>query len=96
VVSVCLYNDQGVCIDKSEQHTDQRKLPNIAFIMLQAKKLSNSLKAKVPEYVNIFSGQYRYFIVLYNELYLTLQMDKKVKSDVVMPLISKAIGVDGT
>ena len=92
VVTVGLFNDKGVCIDRTEDVDGTKRDPNIAFIMLQAKKLSISLKAKAPEYVNIYSGQCRYFIVIYNEMFLTLQMDKKVKSEIVMPLIAKAIG----
>lgn len=96
LISVSLFNDKGVCIDRTEQQEQEYNFPNIAFIMLQAKKLSNSLRAKVPEYVNINSGQFRYYIVIYGDLYLALQMEKKVKSDVVIPLISKAIGSDKT
>jgi len=60
--------------------------------MLQASKMCETLKSKNPDYVSIFTGQYRYFVTYYTGHYLLLQMDKKVKSDVVMPLIAKAIG----
>ena len=93
VNSVSLNSKDGICIDRTEQTESGKKDPNVAFIMLQAKKLSKTLNLSEPEFVSIFSGQQKYFFAGYNEHYLLLQMDKKVKSDVVIPLIQQAIGV---
>jgi Domain of unknown function (DUF4388) len=93
ILSVSLHSQDGVCIDRTEQTDPAKKDPNVAFIMLQAKKLSKTLSLNPPDFVGIFSGQYKYFIARYNEHFLLLQMDKKVKSDVVIPLIQQAIGV---
>jgi len=92
VLFVSLINNKGVVIDRTEQKEEENKDPNVAFVMLQASKMCATLKSKNPDYVSIFTGQYRYFITFYTGHYLLLQMDKKVKSDVVMPLIAKAIG----
>ncbi len=92
VVSVSLNSKEGVCIDRTEQADLSRKDPNVAFIMLQAQKLGKTLSLKQPEFVSIFSGQQKYFIADYSDHHLLMQMDKKVKSDVVIPLIQQAIG----
>ena len=91
VVSVSLITDKGVCLDRTEQNENTTKDPNVAFIMMQALKLGKTFKAKKPKYVSVLSGQHRYFIVTYNDHFLLLQMDAKVKSDVVMPLIQQAL-----
>jgi hypothetical protein len=93
VISVSLISRAGICIDKTEQVDPEKKDPNAAFIMLQAQKLSKTLNLKQPEFVSIFSGQQKYFFTDFEEDYLLLQMDKKVKSDVVIPLIQQAIGL---
>ncbi|KAA3608797.1 MAG: DUF4388 domain-containing protein [Calditrichaeota bacterium] len=93
VLSVSLNSKEGVCIDKTEQGDAKKKDPNVAFIMLQAQKLSKTIGLDHPEFVSIFSGQQKYFFAGYNEHFLLLQMDKKVKSDVVIPLIQQAIGL---
>lgn len=91
-ITVSLIDEKGHCVDRSQQSESTKKDPNVAFIMLQAKKLSRVLEIESPEFVSIFSGQQRYIIMNYNKNYILLQMDKKVKSEVVMPLIKQAIG----
>ena len=91
-LSVSLIDENGHCLDRSQHRDDAKKDPNVAFIMLQAIKLSKVVNSDKPEFVSIFSGPLRYIIVPYNKHYILLQMDKKVKSDVVMPLIRQALG----
>lgn len=92
IISVSLYSKDGACVDRTEPADLDRKDPNVAFIMLQAQKLGKTLNLDNPEFVSIFSGQQKYFIAGFNDQYLLLQMDKKVKSDIVIPLIRQAIG----
>jgi hypothetical protein len=91
-ISVSLIDATGHCLDRSQQNESTKKDPNVAFIMVQAKKLGNVLEIEPPEFVSIFSGQQRYVILSYHQHYILLQMDKKVKSEVVMPLIKQAVG----
>ena len=93
VISISLFSQDGKCLDRTQQVDSATKDPNVAFIMLQAKKMSPIFNNQKPEYVSIFSGLMRYYIVTFNDHYILLQMEKKVKSDVVVPLIKQAIGV---
>jgi hypothetical protein len=92
VISVSLINKSGVCIDRTDQPSASQKDPNVAFIMMQARKISDVFSNDEPQFLSIQSGKHRYYIVFYTGHYILLQMDNKVKSDVIMPLINKAIG----
>lgn len=91
-ISVSLISEEGHLIDEGQHPDSTKKDPNAAFIMLQAKKMAKTLDLDHPEFVSIFSGQHRYLIILFHQHYILMQMDKKVKSEVVMPLINQAIG----
>jgi hypothetical protein len=47
-----------------------------------------------PKFINILVGSIRYVITHFNTFYIALEIQSKVKFDVVMPLINKAIEGD--
>ena len=94
VLAVSLVNKSGVCLDRTSAITKQNtiKESNSAFIMLQAENMSKLLGRNRPGYLSILSGDQRYLLVNFNEHFIMIQMEKKIKSDSVLPLIRQAIG----
>lgn len=92
VLVVYLVNKSGICVDKTDAKVIGRKEPNSAFIFLQAQRAGKVLNTGDIKAITIFNGHHKYIIKPYNEHYLLIQMGKKSKSDVVLPLIEKAIG----
>ncbi len=94
VLSVSLVNRNGICVDRTSDVARQnsRNESNSAFIMLQAEKLSRVLGKKKPDYISIFSGNQRYFLVQFSDHFIMIELQKRIKSDSILPLIKQAIG----
>ena len=91
VKSAAFFDKEGTCIDKTNNSVDNAGTPNVAFTMLQALKIGKTTGFGNPKFVNILKDEIRYFIIFFKEHYIVLDIDIKMKSDTLLPLVSQAI-----
>jgi hypothetical protein len=62
------------------------------FTQLQASKVGETINFEAPEFVSITAAAKKYIFTRYNKLNLAIEMEQKIKLDVVLPLIKQALG----
>ncbi len=75
--------------------TDQQgasQLLNVVFIIMQANRMAAPYSKQPVRFVSILTGDKRLIITPYQREYIVIELDKKTKSDTVIPLIKQAIG----
>ncbi|HED09525.1 MAG TPA: DUF4388 domain-containing protein [Caldithrix abyssi] len=75
--------------------TDQKEMAqtlNVVFIALQAERLARPFSRQPVRFISLLLGDRRLIITSYHHEYIMIELDKKTKSDTVIPLIRRAIG----
>ena len=65
---------------------------NLPFIVLQVKRIGEVLEGNTLEFVSLLLNDIRLLITYYQKELLVIGLDKKMKSDSVIPLVKQAIG----
>ncbi len=92
VIRAFMIDAEGALITASDETYDDNLLALFALTALESEKFGETLSFEPPKYVNILVGPVRYIVTPYNAFYIILEMQSKVKFDVVMPLLKQAIG----
>ena len=62
-----------------------------AFSQLEAEKIGEVFTRQIPEFISIAASPHKYIFTSYNQFYVVMMMDIKVKMDVVLPLLKQAL-----
>jgi len=62
------------------------------FAQLQAAKMGEAIGYEMPEFVSVAAAGKKYIFTKYNTLNVAIEMEQKIKLDVVLPLIKQAMG----
>ncbi len=62
-----------------------------ALIMFQAEKFGELTGREKPEFISIAVSPYKYVCSSYNQLYLVMELEVKIKLDVILPLLKQAL-----
>lgn len=92
VVKAFMIDKDGGVVSSSDESDDESEGALFALTALESEKLSETLGIEEPRFINILVGSVRYVIMPYNAFYIVLELNVKVKFDVVVPLIKQAIG----
>ena len=92
VQKVYLIDQEGNLISTSEgDNADKGMIAIFAYTVLEAEKFGKAMAFEPPQFINILVGSVRYVITHFNTFYIVLEIQSKIKFDVVMPFINKAI-----
>lgn len=61
------------------------------FAMIQAAKMGEAIGYEIPDFVSVAAAGKKYIFTQYNTLNVAIEMEHKIKLDVVLPLIKQAI-----
>ncbi len=61
------------------------------FSLLEAEKIGEVFKREIPDFTSIAASSRKYILALYNQFYVVLEMERKTKLDVVLPLLKQAL-----
>lgn len=63
----------------------------LGFSQIQAKTIGNTIGLETPEFVSVATALKKYIFTQYNKLNIIIEIEKKIKLDVVLPLIKQAL-----
>ena len=91
VQNVSILNQDGsIVASSSDMGPGENYL--FGFAQLQAAKMGESINLEAPEFVSVTAAAKKYIFTQYNKLSLAIEMEHKIKLDVVLPLIKQALG----
>lgn len=91
VQSVVVIDQDGQVIAQSAENKNVENFLYL-FSITEAEKMSATVSLEKPLFMSIAAAPYKYVIMLYNNLYVILEMDMKTKVDLVLPFIRQALG----
>jgi len=62
-----------------------------AFVRLQAEKIGEAIRFEYPEFMSVAAAAKKYIFTQYNQLNVVIEMDHKIKLDVLLPLLKQAL-----
>lgn len=92
VQSVLILSKKGVLIASSSEPKENNNAL-FALSILEAEKFSEVLETEEPEFISIAVSAMRLVLTAYNKYYVVLELNAKIKLDVVLPLIKQALGI---
>lgn len=92
VIKAFMIDAEGTIISSTEESEDDSSTVLFALSALESEKFGATLGLEPPKYINILVGSVRYVITPYNAFYIVLELQSKVKFDVIIPLLKQAIG----
>ncbi len=90
VQNITIFNREGERIASSRQD-ESSDLKLFAFVRLQNEKIGDAIGAPIPEFTSVAAASKKYIFTQYNQLDVAIEMDHKIKLDVVLPLLKQAL-----
>ncbi len=90
VQNITIFNRDGKRIAGSRQD-ESSDLKLFAFIRLQNEKIGDAIGAPIPEFTSVAAASKKYIFTQYNQLDVVIEMEHKIKLDVVLPLLKQAL-----
>ncbi|RMH63207.1 MAG: DUF4388 domain-containing protein [Calditrichaeota bacterium] len=91
ITSAWVMNANGEMLAGTDTEVPERAL-NIPFIVLQVKRLAEPYADNRLEFISMLLNNARLLITPYHNEILAITLEKKVKSDTVIPLVKQAVG----
>lgn len=90
VQNITILNQNNEVVARSAEE-DAGNSTLLGFSRIQAEKIGNTIGYEMPEFVSVAAASKKYIFTQYNQLNVVLEIDKKIKLDVVLPLIKQAL-----
>ena len=90
VKAALIFDKQGTIVATSTGKLETGNTLH-ALVMNAADKIGTLLKREGPDYISISAASQKYIYAKYNQYFVLLEMDQKIKLDVVLPLIRQAL-----
>ncbi len=90
VLNVSILNMNNDLIAHSSKDNPSNR-PLLGFSRIQAEKIGRILGFETPEFVSVAAASKKYIFTHYNQLNVIIEIEKKIKLDVVLPLIKQAL-----
>ena len=90
VSSALLIDNEGTIVANSSP-VDEKQGALFALIMYESEKFGELTDREKPEFVSIAASPHKYIISSYNKLYLVLELEAKIKLDIILPLLKQAL-----
>lgn len=91
VERISLIDSEGKVIAKSHPEISKEQ-PQMAFIAYEAFKVGELMHLKTPQFVSLNLGNQNVILINLKNGTLVLDVEKKTRLDLIMPLIKKALG----
>ncbi len=90
VKTALIFDKEGAIIANSSGKSQSEDALH-ALVLNAADKIGMLLKREGPDYISISAASQKYIYAKYNQYFVLLEMDQKIKLDVVLPLIKQAL-----
>lgn len=90
ILAVAILDEQGTVIT-SEGKFEPRAEVLASFTIYHGQKLADIMDKPIPEFISISADNMKYVLMKYNRIYLALLTEKKLKVDLVLPLLRQAV-----
>ncbi len=90
VQNITIFDKTGTIIASSQQEVS-KDAALFAFVRLQNEKIGDALGTTLPEFTSVAAASKKYIFTQYNKLDVAIEMEHKIKLDVVLPLMKQAL-----
>jgi len=90
VLNISILNQSNDLVGHSSKNNTSNG-PLLGFSRIQAEKIGHTIGYETPEFVSVAAASKKYIFTKYNQLNVVIEIEKKIKLDVVLPLIKQAL-----